>query len=83
MVAGSTVFAKNVLGDVLLTKALTENLTIALYDIDSLRLEESFILIQRLNQKYNDGKAKALKFFGVENRKKRCQEHLSLLTLSK
>ena len=28
--AGSTVFAKNVLGDVFLTKSLTNNLTIAL-----------------------------------------------------
>ena len=70
MGAGSTVFAKNVLGDILLTKALTEDLTIALYDIDRLRLEESCILIERLNQKYNDGKASVQKFLGVENRKK-------------
>ena len=41
MGAGSSVFAKNVLGDVLLTPALCEDLTIALYDIDGVRLEES------------------------------------------
>lgn len=68
--AGSTVFAKNVLGDVLLTEALTENLTIALYDIDQSRLEDSFVLVERLNQKYNQGKASVRKFLGVENRKK-------------
>ena len=70
MGAGSTVFAKNVLGDVLLTEALTENLTIALYDIDQSRLEDSFVLVERLNQKYNQGKASVQKFLGVENRKK-------------
>ena len=70
MGAGSTVFAKNVLGDVLLTEALTENLTIALYDIDQSRLEDSFVLVERLNQKYNQGKASVRKFLGVENRKK-------------
>ena len=70
MGAGSTVFAKSVLGDVLLTEALTENLTIALYDIDQSRLEDSFVLVERLNQKYNQGKASVRKFLGVENRKK-------------
>ena len=52
MGAGSTVFAKNVLGDVFLTEALTDGLSIALYDIDATRLEESFIIIENLNQKY-------------------------------
>ena len=36
--AGSTVFAKNVLGDCMLSEAITKDLTIALYDIDELRL---------------------------------------------
>ena len=67
MGAGSTVFAKSVLGDVLLTEALTENLTIALYDIDQSRLEDSFVLVERLNQKYNQGKASVQKFLGEEN----------------
>ena len=69
MGAGSTVFAKNVLGDVLLTGSLTEDLTIALYDIDQQRLEESYVLIERLNQRYNSGKARIQKFFGVDSRK--------------
>ena len=41
MGAGSTVFAKNVLGDSMVTPAL-ENSVIALYDIDAQRLEESY-----------------------------------------
>ncbi len=69
MGAGSTVFAKNVLGDTLQTQVLCEDLTIALYDIDAARLEESYIVIDRLNRKYNDGKAKIEKFLGVEQRK--------------
>ncbi len=67
--AGSTIFAKNVLGDVLLTPSLNQNLTIALYDINGDRLNDSFIVIDRLNKKYNDGKAKIEKYLGVENRK--------------
>ncbi|MBO5878965.1 MAG: alpha-glucosidase/alpha-galactosidase [Clostridia bacterium] len=67
--AGSTVFAKNVLGDVFLTETLTENLVIALYDIDFSRLEESYVLVERLNQKYNGGKVCVQKFLGEENRK--------------
>ena len=69
MGAGSTVFAKNVLGDVLLTPALRENLEIALYDIDGERLEESFIMINALNKKYNEGKAKVEKYLGVSERR--------------
>lgn len=49
--AGSTVFAKNVLGDCL----LAENLPcfeIALLDIDAERLEDSFVLISKLRDKY-------------------------------
>ena len=68
MGAGSTVFAKNVLGDTLLTPALCECEN-ALYDIDSDRLEESFIIIDALNKKYNASKAKITKHLGVEQRK--------------
>ncbi|MBQ1943055.1 MAG: alpha-galactosidase, partial [Clostridia bacterium] len=69
MGAGSTVFAKNVLGDVILTPALNENLQIALYDIDGERLAESKIVIDALNDKYNGGKAEVKGYLGVENRK--------------
>ena len=69
MGAGSTIFAKNVLGDTLLTPALADGLEIALYDIDGERLEESYLVIDLLNKKYNGGKAKIGKYLGVENRK--------------
>ena len=69
MGAGSSVFAKNVLGDVLLTPALCEGLEIALYDIDGARLEDSYLMIDLLNKKYNGGKASVKKYLGVENRK--------------
>ena len=69
MGAGSSVFAKNVLGDVLLTPALNEDLEIALYDIDGARLEESFLMIDLLNKRYNGGRAKVLKYLGVPERR--------------
>ena len=69
MGAGSTVFAKNVLGDVLLTEALTHELEIALYDIDGARLEESYLMIDLLNKKYNAGKARIGKYLGVDQRR--------------
>ncbi len=69
MGAGSTVFAKNVLGDTLLTPALNEGLEIALYDIDPNRLNESYLVIVALNNKYNSGKAIIKRYCGVENRK--------------
>ncbi len=68
MGAGSTVFAKNVLGDAMLTPALRE-CTIALYDIDGQRLEESYVMIEALNRNINEGRAKVEKYLGVENRK--------------
>ncbi len=69
MGAGSTVFAKNVLGDCLLCDDLRHGLEIALYDIDGKRLDESHELISALNSKYNDGEAKIKSYLGVENRK--------------
>ncbi|MBQ7923039.1 MAG: alpha-glucosidase/alpha-galactosidase [Clostridia bacterium] len=68
MGAGSTVFAKNVLGDTLLTPAL-QDFEIALYDIDAQRLEESYIMIDSLNRNINNDRAKVSKYLGVENRK--------------
>ncbi len=49
--AGSTVFAKNVLGDCLLSSSL-DNFEIALLDIDQNRLDESYNLIIALKNKY-------------------------------
>jgi len=68
MGAGSTVFAKNVLGDVMLTPSLRE-CEIALYDIDSVRLDESYIMVTALNRNINNNKAVIKKYLGVENRK--------------
>ena len=68
MGAGSTVFAKNVLGDTMLAPALCE-CEIALYDIDKNRLEESFLVLDKINSKYNDNKAIITKYLGVVQRK--------------
>ena len=50
--AGSTVFAKNLLGDCLLAEGLAP-FEIALLDIDAQRLEESYSLICALRNKIN------------------------------
>lgn len=68
MGAGSTVFAKNVLGDLMSTPVLRE-CEIALYDIDGVRLEESYIMVTALNRNINESRAKVEKYLGVENRK--------------
>ena len=68
MGAGSTVFCKNVLGDVLLTEAIRE-CEIALYDIDRNRLDESYIVVEAINKKYNSGKAMVKKYLGADERK--------------
>ena len=67
MGAGSTVFAKNVLGDSMMTPALAES-TIALYDIDAVRLDESAAMLEAINRN-NGSKARIEKYLGVENRK--------------
>lgn len=66
--AGSTIFAKNVLGDVMLCDSL-HDCEIALYDIDSERLEESQTLICALNKAINNNRATVKSYLGVENRK--------------
>ncbi len=68
MGAGSTVFAKNVLGDSMLTPAL-QDFEIALYDIDAERLEQSYTMVTLLNKNINQNRAKVSKYLGVENRK--------------
>lgn len=68
MGAGSTVFAKNVLGDIMLTPALRE-CDIALYDIDPERLEESYLMVTALNRNINENRALVSKYLGVEERK--------------
>ena len=67
MGAGSTVFAKNVLGDSMMTPAL-EDSVIALYDIDAVRLEDSKRMLDTINRN-NGSKATIETYLGVENRK--------------
>jgi len=67
--AGSTVFAKNILGDCLSSPALQANLVIALYDIDATRLGESLQMVQTLNRNLNGGRAKVTAHHGVAQRK--------------
>lgn len=67
MGAGSTIFAKNVLGDAMHSKALRDG-QIALYDIDAQRLQESKLMLDALNANINDNRATITPYLGVENR---------------
>lgn len=67
MGAGSTVFARNVLGDCLSSPVMGES-EIALYDIDAVRLDESKRMLDAINT-YFGGKAVIKTYLGVENRK--------------
>ncbi len=68
MGAGSTIFAKNVLGDTMLCDALCES-EICLYDIDGERLKESYLMLDNINRNSNQGRAVLKTYLGVENRK--------------
>ena len=65
--AGSTIFARNVLGDCMQTEALRES-EIALYDIDGKRLKESEAILGAINRGLGE-KASIKTYLGVENRK--------------
>lgn len=58
--AGSTIFAKNVLGDCMMTPALAEA-HIALHDIDLARLKESETMLNNLNR--NNGSKATIKAY--------------------
>ncbi len=66
--AGSTVFARNVLGDCMCTPAL-QDAEIALYDIDATRLKESHIILEAMNKNINKDRAKITSYLGVAQRK--------------
>lgn len=68
MGAGSTIFARNVLGDCMCTPDLRE-CEIALYDIDKKRLEESEIILRAINHNVNEDRSSIKTYLGVENRK--------------
>ncbi len=67
MGAGSTVFARNVIGDCMCSEALRDS-TFALYDIDGDRLKESEIILEGMRKAKGDyGKIEC--YLGVEQRK--------------
>ena len=66
--AGSTVFVKNIIGDCLLTEPLCDA-TVALYDIDAQRLQESKAMLDTLNGNINAGRAGIETYLGTEARK--------------
>jgi alpha-galactosidase len=65
--AGSTIFARNILGDCMSSDCLREY-EIALYDIDARRLRESERILAAIN-KGSGSRSKIAAFAGTENRK--------------
>ena len=68
MGAGSTVFAKNILGDCMCRDALKDS-HFALYDIDAQRLKESELMLSVLNRNINAGRARITTHLGVRQRR--------------
>ncbi len=66
--AGSTIFLKNVLGDILLSPNM-HDCTVALYDIDKTRLQDSYLIAEALNSTLASSKATILRFNGPKERK--------------
>lgn len=73
MGAGSTVFAKNILGDAISVDCLRDA-HIALYDIDAERLDDSRMMLENLNASINDGFARITTHLGVSSRKDALRE---------
>ena len=67
MGAGSTVFARNVIGDCMCSEALRDSV-FALYDIDGDRLKESETILEAMRQG-KGGYGRIECYLGVENRK--------------
>ncbi len=68
MGAGSTVFARNVIGDCMCTPSLRES-EFALYDIDEKRLKESELILSAINRNINESRATIKTYLGEEQRK--------------
>lgn len=66
--AGSSVFAKKVLGDIICTPALS-HCEIALYDIDGVRLEESYQMMCNINRNSNGSQAQIRRYLGPGERR--------------
>ena len=67
MGAGSTIFARNVIGDCLCSEALRDSV-FALYDIDAERLEQSRVILEKIKETMG-GHGTFECYCGVENRK--------------
>lgn len=67
MGAGSTIFARNVIGDCMCVESLRDS-EFSLYDIDAVRLEESRVILESI-RKEKGGFGKITCHCGVENRK--------------
>ena len=67
MGAGSTVFARNVIGDCMCVESLRDSV-FALYDINSTRIEESKVILEAM-RKEKGGYGRIECYVGVENRK--------------
>ena len=68
MGAGSTVFARNVIGDCMCTPCLRES-EFALYDIDETRLKESELILSAINRNVNESRATIRTYLGEAQRK--------------
>ncbi len=66
--AGSTVFAKNILGDCMLTPSI-QDAHIALYDINAERLEDSRMMLENLNAGINSARMTVTAHLGQEKRR--------------
>ncbi|MDD3886130.1 MAG: alpha-glucosidase/alpha-galactosidase [Victivallaceae bacterium] len=69
MGAGSTVFARNIIGDCMCRDMLKDS-EFVLYDIDGERLKESEYILNVINKNINNGRATIKTALGVENRRK-------------
>ena len=67
--AGSTVFAKNVLGDIMLTEQIKE-IVIALYDIDAERLDDSHNMLANLLRNIGRKDVRIEKYLGLSELEK-------------
>lgn len=65
--AGSTIFVKNVVGDCMLRPELKGS-TVALYDIDGKRLNDSLVMLENLNKNFN-ARFTIKPYLGVEKRR--------------
>ena len=70
--AGSTIFARNVIGDCMCSEVLRDS-TFALYDIDGARIEESRTILEAI-RKSTGGYGRIECYVGEENRKAALKE---------